>query len=764
VPVDLVLETGFDMERNGRLPSWLVEKYRQGASYGVEHYVFAVGKGFLVKVPGKEKKQVTFGSVSAVSFSVKECPMAIQGMLSPVDGSYVMVAATTHTSLDLKSLTAREWELVQEAKDVELGRFKGMGVYERVRVSVSVGRPLDMKWVLTDKRVSETVRKFKARLVARGDQDKREGLDKSTSVPPVLALRCLLVYAVGCPGFQREWFLQADVKTAFLHAELDSASPVYVRPPPDHEDFSRWLWRLRKAVYGLPEAARAFELFLTRKLEGIGWIRSAVFDGVFVRRDPSDGHVTGLLFAYVDDLLFFDLGGNPQRFVDELSAQSVDVEVNGVPSTLVGIDFAFTDTGIELRQSRYAKSIVVAKGAVPSMPVPEGALKEEDNSAMLAGEGAVKGYRSMLGKFAYLAHTRPDLCFAVSYFGKFANNPTERARALLEDAVRYAQATADRGVWFPFRARSTPEVEIVAWCDASFGSYSGAYAKSGYVITVNGCAAQWHSGKQRTVARSTLKAETCALHECVDVITMVGYFYRQFGLAVRSTLFSDADNLLMLLRSPHPRPGEWSLIPLLKVLQKKLAGTPESLSDKELRDLVVPILSAEGLLTHCGYALGNAVVLRFVSGVENPADVLTKPREVSLLSELVCRSGSGGTAVEVEGVSSPVRPATEGKLELESQGSMDEEQRKGDEDEERVVCESADAGAPVEIEMPQFSSEGASSVVTNEEPLRRDARTGYGLRPSSVLRAPDRLAFLVQQGVGALIELLRGVPDSIPVG
>jgi hypothetical protein len=36
------------------------------------------------------------------------------------------------------------------------------------------------------------------------------------------------------------------------------------------------------------------------------------------------------------------------------------------------------------------------------------------------------------------------------------------------------------------------------------------------------------------------------------------------------------------------------------------------------------------------------------------------------------------------------------------------------------------------------------------------------LRPSGVLRQPERLVYLVQQGVAAIVELLSGAAGSIP--
>jgi hypothetical protein len=466
--------------------------------------------------------------------------------------------------------------------------------------------------------------------------------------------------------------------------------------------------------------------------------------------------------------------------VEELEKEEVSFDITGVPTTLVGLDFAFHEGCMVLNQTRYARSIAVGEGTVPAMPLPEGVLTEEDSSPDLDGAVAVKAYRSILGMYAYLQHTRPDLCFSISYLGKFSSKPTEKALRLLQNAVRFAQSTSTTGVVFPYRQRSGGEESMLAWCDASFGSHSGAYAHSGHLVMWNGCAIDWRSGRQRTVARSTLKAETSALHKCVDHVSVLAYFFRQLGMKLRCSLYSDSRSLVELLRAPHPHPGEASLVPVLQVIQKKMDGTTESMSDKELRDLVVPILALEGLVTHCGFAVGGSIGLKHVRGEVNPADVLTKPREVSLLSDLVTHKGSG--LVIQRGSTQPgfMIDLLDG-LDTVSEhdgilGDNEHDGILGDNNvgfpdgggEELPVMELPGLeGLPSVDELgsiPGSSGEGEGESI-NDGSRSRSTRTGYGLRPSTAVRRPARLIFLAQGVLEMVTELLRGVPGvpgSVP--
>jgi hypothetical protein len=488
----------------------------------------------------------------------------------------------------------------------------------------------------------------------------------------MVALRAIVAIATSNPGFKPSHFRQADVKTAYLHAPLDSKVPVFLKPPKGHPDREGGImWQLRKAVYGLPEAGREFEKFLSAKLQMCGWVPT-IYSGVFAKfsKDKPESGFSELLFAFVDDLLLYDPSGGGDRLFAELGRAGVTLEMNGTPRTLIGVDFTFSADSVLLSQARYCLSIVVPPGRVSASPLPHSVAEEDDNSELLSAP-AVSTYRSLLGSFAYLALTRPDLCFAISFLGKFSSAPTERSLRLLEGAVRYARATSSRGICYKIASRvrkgsqtgvssdsnwggahgaaveSRPEngvqylgqrmLGIRAWCDASFGHYRGPYAQMGYAICLGGLGGglvEWKSGKQSRVAHSTLRAECESLHKCVDRVMTLCFFLRQLGFKVDSSIFTDSFNLVTLLSKPNPRPGEDSFLPELLLLQRKLAGCADSISDKDVRAAVVPLMAARDLVADCALACGVPTSVIFIPGTVNPADVLTKSRDVQSLASL----------------------------------------------------------------------------------------------------------------------------------
>nr|GEZ51112.1 retrovirus-related Pol polyprotein from transposon TNT 1-94 [Tanacetum cinerariifolium] len=127
----------------------------------------------------------------------------------------------------------------------------------------------------------QTVIKNKSRLVVRGHRQE-EGIDFEESFAPVArmeAIRIFLAYA----AHKSFTVFQMDVKTAFLHGSLKEY--VYVCQPEGFidADYPSHVYKLKKALYGLKKAPRAWYDELSKFLLQNHFFKGTIDPMLFIR-------------------------------------------------------------------------------------------------------------------------------------------------------------------------------------------------------------------------------------------------------------------------------------------------------------------------------------------------------------------------------------------------------------------------------------------------------------------------------------------------
>lgn len=176
------------------------------------------------------------------------------------------------------------------------------------------------KWLFKIKRNPDgSVSRRKAWLVAKGCSQVA-GYDFTETFSPVVksaTIRVILSITVS-----RRWPLrQVDVNNAFLNGELDNE--VFMHQPPGFVHFDSvgqpLVCRMKKALYGLRQAPRAWFDKLNQFLVSIGFIVSKSDASLFIRITTE---VVLYILVYVDDII---ITGNDSaviaRFVDQLNAE-----------------------------------------------------------------------------------------------------------------------------------------------------------------------------------------------------------------------------------------------------------------------------------------------------------------------------------------------------------------------------------------------------------------------------------------------------------
>ena len=402
-------------------------------------------------------------------------------------------------------------------------------------------KALPLKWVYTFKYDADgNLVRHKARVVVKGFLQ-RPGVDYDESFAPVskhTTLRAVLATA----ALNDYKLHQIDIKTAFLNGVLEET--VYVQPPPGFEAPDK-VWHLRRALYGLRQAPRAWHFTLKDELERLGYCESAADPSLFLGPDNV------YLLTYVDDILI----AAPSLAVVESVKKSVlsafDARDLGEAKLFLGMSITRDRAArtIKLSQPRMTRELINKYGLADgkTKPTPLGTLKL---SKMTGSPLDVKDYTysALVGSLNYLAVcTRPDISQAVGALSKYMSAPTTAHWLAAKHVLRYLASTTGYGITF-----NGASAKLVGYCDADYaGDPDSRRSTTGYVFVLNGGAISWASRLQKTVAASTTEAEYMAEAAAVKEALWLKTLLTDLGFSINSVkLYADNQAAIKLMSNP----------------------------------------------------------------------------------------------------------------------------------------------------------------------------------------------------------------------
>lgn len=366
---------------------------------------------------------------------------------------------------------------------------------------------LGSRWVFKIKDEPMSSRKYKARLVARGFQQK-EGIDYTETYAPVARLptiRFILVLAINYDLHTRH----LDVTTAFLYGDLPET--VYLNTPEGVSVPEGKVLKLCKSLYGLKQAPKCWNLKFHNFMVSLGFERSKADSCLYVWQ--SDDKSLIYLVLYVDDMLIVSNHLQKLNALVDKMAQKFKMKDLGEVSRFMGLNVKRTGDSLEVDQLHFVDKLISRFGMKDCNPVKtpmEVGLKlnKSDKSP------TEKPYRELVGSLMYLTMgSRPDLGFPVNYFSRFQEGASENHWNHLKRVVRYLKGSRELKLIFKRR----PDISrLSAFVDADWaGDESDRKSTSGFLIFVHGSAVMWSSKKQPIVTTSSTEAEFVAANAAV---------------------------------------------------------------------------------------------------------------------------------------------------------------------------------------------------------------------------------------------------------
>nr|CAN82774.1 hypothetical protein VITISV_026106 [Vitis vinifera] len=322
-------------------------------------------------------------------------------------------------------------------------------------------KPIGCRWIYTVKyKADGSIESFKVRLVAKG-YTQTYGIDYTETFAPV-----------------------AKINTVRLYEE------VYMNLPPGcmvSETQCQKVCKLKKSLYGLKQSPREWLGRFTKSMRAFSYRQSNLDHILFLKKQH--GKITALI-VYVDDMVVTGNDPKERKTLQNYLSREFEMKDLGPLKYFLGIEVSqSSETGMP--------------GCQPvDTPIEEGLKLCVEPNQVSIDKGK---YQRLVGRLMYLAHTRPDLAYALSVVSQYMHNLGEQHMNAVMRILRYLKNAPGKGILF---TKNVDYQSIEVYTDVDWaGAVDDRRSTSGYFTFVGGNLVTWKSKKQNVVARSSAEAE-----------------------------------------------------------------------------------------------------------------------------------------------------------------------------------------------------------------------------------------------------------------
>ena len=396
-----------------------------------------------------------------------------------------------------------------------------------------------------------TFKKFKARLVARGDQLKHP-FDPDTYAGTAHSETLRLFFSVAAT---LDYDLEShDVKTAFLHPSLKPDEKIYLRRPKGATDkYMPPIVELLKCIYGLPQAAKYFDEHVTERLLSMGFKRCISDSQLFVL--TKDGETLYLL-KHVDDFICgAPKGSSLLAFVAAELGKSYTLTSHKEPTNFVGLAISRDrpNRKITLTQPSYVATLQERFPIAPTSPMYP--MREDfltslpdhqDDQKLIDALHTI--FQEKVGSILYLSsQTRLDLLYAVTQLSRRSKKCTTRDMKAVDRLLSYIFQTHQFGLTLGSKSGS---MDIHAFVDASYACHLDLKSHTGICLALGDDSGFFmaQSKKQSITADSTTVAEFVATHTACQRVLWSRNVLVEMGFNPKIILHQDNTSTIHLLK------------------------------------------------------------------------------------------------------------------------------------------------------------------------------------------------------------------------
>jgi hypothetical protein len=343
-----------------------------------------------------------------------------------------------------------------------------------------------------------------------------------------------------------------DVKGAFLHGEFEDGEIIHMKIPQGFEKHfpEGSVLLLKKCLYGLKQAAKAFWRQLLRAASAMGLKRSTANPCLYFKW--VNGRLV-MMMSWIDDNAIVGQESDIMEFKKDLMNQ-FECEDYGPMDEYVGCTIEKLNTGgIKFRQKvllqSYRDEFDILKLKKFNTPAAPGTvLRKPDEGDELLTPAKQTQYRSGVGKGMHMMqYSRPDTYNAVRDLARHMTKATQAHYDAMLRMMKYVDDTSDRGlVLNPTRkwdGNKEHEFIISGRSDSDYAKDTQTRKSiSGYRVLLEDAPVMFKSSTQKSVALSVCEAEQTAGVLCAQDMLYVRHILESMGLKVKLPMILEMDN------------------------------------------------------------------------------------------------------------------------------------------------------------------------------------------------------------------------------
>ena len=384
--------------------------------------------------------------------------------------------------------------------------------------------------------------KFKCRLVARGFM-LRPNVDYADAFSPVARTNSLRLF-IKLSVDRQHTRVSIDFKTAYLNAPINET--IYLLPtegmdcPPNH------VYQLGKALYGIPQAGRSWNVILTELLISEG-LKQCISDPcIFVAQN---GEL--MVIVYVDDVIVSSLHKSVGLNLISEMEKVFEIGEKGPVDWYLGISIDDRGDYVCMSQKDYVDKML-QKYEIDLTRTEETPMNDKVKLIKNAQDELDHNFdiKGKIGSLMYLAVcTRPEIAYAVSVIARMSNHPSRTVCNAVNHLFAYLNKNKDLGIVFIREENSEEE----GFCDSDYaGDENDFKSTSGIVIFLGLTIICWYVSKQTTTAQSSSDAEAIAMNFASKEVVWIRGLLSELGEDIKLPTKMHGDNQAAIMLSNNP--------------------------------------------------------------------------------------------------------------------------------------------------------------------------------------------------------------------